>query len=218
MSRNRGFGAVYDPSALTKFYKKESDKFDFSTYEDFSSSSTNPFDQALATIAELNDNERLEPVSFLDSVIEYVPHQLESFATELVSAFQNLADKRYNWDKMGAPPLDKIILRTSLKWLLCHSIKLFNNEDESIIPLMPKVYARPKGSVDLLWEIPIYTLYLNIGDFDGVVKAMFCGERKTGKLKGEIVEATVFVDGNPRDSFISCLRNVALPLSKRDSQ
>ena len=65
-----------------------------------------------------------------------------------------------DWDDAGATKYDERTWVAAIKFLLDYANTLY--QDFNIEIDVPKIYHGPRGSIDLLWEMPTYVFLLNI--------------------------------------------------------
>ena len=92
-------------------------------------------------------------------VIGNIPQKL-SYIIPSIRKSESILLLEDDWDDAGSLKYDKHTWVASIKLLLDYANTLY--KDFNIEIDTPKIYHRPRGSIDILWEKPTYTFLINI--------------------------------------------------------
>ena len=103
--------------------------------------------------------EKNKNYSFNGVVLGNVPEKL-SYLLPAIEKSKSILLLEDDWDDEGAAKYGEQTWVAAIKFLLDYANTLY--QDFSIEIDVPKIYNGPRGSIDILWEMPTYVFLLNI--------------------------------------------------------
>jgi len=134
---------------------------------------------------------------------------LKYLEAPLSIGFERIANLQLNWDGDGAKAPDLGLIVSAFRFIMDSANALLESKIERPKLLVPRIVARPLGSIDFVWDATEWKMLLNLSNASGMLCAAYYIER-TGSNPLEASETSFPADVcHQRDYFVAWLARVS---------